>query len=388
MPATPEVVFHRRPNGNTRAELTLGAECVSWLEVVPFTIRIGLAEVRMDGIADVNTLEAHRMKGYSRRVVEATVERMTQGDAAISMLYGIGNLYHKFGYATVGPDHHLVLGLNGNDDLPKGWRVRPFAPDDLPAVRNLYNLAAREATGVAVRPADHPTWQRIIQPAEALKGNACRVIIGPDGELHAYAWLAEWCYTVFECLHEGYPDALAIGEVIADSPVSADGLLAVSRQWGREQGKRRVILPVPPDSHVAISAMYADARLIRAYEPCGGSMARVLDVRRLLEALRPEIRARLRDAGSGFTGRLTIRTDIGDAALLIEPDDVRVEDAEGPDGLVIEMPQTALVRLALGAFPPEGILSRLSETPDARAFELASVIFPLRYPHMYPPDRY
>lgn len=388
MPTEPEVVFHRKPNGNTRAELTLGAECVSWLEVVPFTIRIGLAEVRMDGIADVNTLEAHRMRGYSRRVVEATVERMTQGDAAISMLYGIGNLYHKFGYATAGPDHHLILGLNGNDDLPKRWSVRPFATDGLQAVRELYNEVTRRATGVAVRADDHPTWQRIIRPEEALRGNACRVVIGPDGEAHAYAWLAQWCYAVNECLNEQYPDTLAIGEVIADSPASADALLAACRGWGRECAAKNVVLPVPPDSHVAVAAMYDEARFIREYEPCGGSMARVLDVRRLLEVLRPEIRARLRAAGSSFTGSLAIRTDIGDAVLLIGPDDVTVEDAKGSEGLVIEMPQTALGRLALGAFPPEDILSRLSETPDAQAFELTSVIFPLRYPHMYPPDRY
>lgn len=383
------ITFRDEPNGKTRVDLMLDAECVSWLEVIPFTIRVGEAEIGMDGIANVNTIEEHRMKGYSRRVVEATADHMIQGYASVSMLYGIGNLYHKFGYSTVGPDHYFITGLNANDELPEGWSVRAFAVDDLRTVRNLYSRVTCQATGSAVRPDDHETWQQIIKPAEALRGNACRVIIGPDGEVHAYAWLAHWCYAVEECLNEQYPDAFVIGEAIADSPTAADALLAACRQWAREDGDaKNVLLPIPPDTHIATAAMYQEAYFHRDFEPCGGSMVRVLSVKRLLEALSPEIRARLQAAGSTFTGTLTIRTDIGNVTLLIEPDGVRVEDGERSGGLVVEMPQTALGRLALGAFPPEDILARFAESPDEKAAALLRIIFPLRHPHMYLPDRF
>ena len=129
------MAYVKQPNGSVRAELIIDGECASWLTIVPFTIRIGAAEVRMDGIAGVGTHEKHRMKGYSRRVFEAAVPPMAAGDAAITMLYGIRDFYPKFGYATAGPGHHIYLtDLNLNSELARGWSVRPFAAEDLPIV--------------------------------------------------------------------------------------------------------------------------------------------------------------------------------------------------------------------------------------------------------------
>src|SRR5213083_2629485 len=105
----PRLAFRQERDGSTRVDLMLEDRSVSWLWIVPFTIRIGRAAVRMDGIGGVNTREGCRRRGYSRRVLEATVERMRQGDAALSMLYGIPHFYPKFGYATAGPEHFVTL---------------------------------------------------------------------------------------------------------------------------------------------------------------------------------------------------------------------------------------------------------------------------------------
>ncbi len=390
--AQSDVTFRKQPDGITRAELTLGAQCVSWLELVRFTMRVGAADVEVDGIANVNTVEEHRMKGYSRRVMEATIQHMARGDAALSTLYGIGNLYHKFGYATAGPDYYLFIGLAGNDALPRGWTVRPFTVADLQAVRGLYDRCTRRSSGPAVRPDGHKRWLQIVKSEDALPGNACRVIVGPDGEVHAYAWLAHWHWTVVECLGGDYPDCFAVAEAVADSPMAADALLAGCRQWGREADDdrvKRILLPVPPGTHVATAAMYQNAECVQAFEANGGSMVRVLDVKRLLAALAPEMWTRLQDARSSFTGTLTIRTDTGDATVLIGPDEVSVVDEPNKsDGLFIEMPQTALGRLALGAFPPSDLIARFCAARDEMAADLVEAVFPLRHPHMYAPDRF
>src|SRR5690242_20576154 len=103
-PLDPQIAFEQQPGGDTRAALRIDGHAVSGLWVVPFTLRIGAATVRMDGIAGVGTETEHRRRGYSRRVLEATVRWMQQGDAPLSMLYGIPDFYPKFGYATAGPD--------------------------------------------------------------------------------------------------------------------------------------------------------------------------------------------------------------------------------------------------------------------------------------------
>src|SRR5437867_873767 len=99
---------------STRADLMIDGGSISRLWIVPFRIRIGAAAVRMEGIGGVGTDDEYRNRGYSRRVLEATVERMLAGEAAVSMLYGIANFYPKFGYATAGPDHLLSLRLDAS----------------------------------------------------------------------------------------------------------------------------------------------------------------------------------------------------------------------------------------------------------------------------------
>ena len=168
------------------------------------------------------------------------------------------------------------------------------------------------------------------------------------------------------------------------------------RQWAREEGARRavkqVVLAFPPEGPMSAAAMRQDARFVRNYSACGGSMARVLDVTRLLEALRPELQARLEAAHAGFTGTLAFHTDIGEAALRITPDGVTQETAaarrDTGTHLTVNLPQTELARLALGAFPPEALLARLPEPPRPEAAHLLEILFPFRHPHMHLPDRY
>jgi len=392
--APPEI--HIRPDGtSTCIELRLGDHGVSRLWIVPFTLRIGAATVRMDGIGGVGTEETHRNRGYSRRVLEAAVEHMQRGDAALSMLYGIRDFYPKFGYATAGPDHLVFLpDLRRDHTLPAGWTASPFTAQDLPAVQALYAQNTAKATGVAVRPAEGGVWANLLQGAEDPGKDSCRVVRGPDGVVHGYLWRARWCWYVRHVLETNYKDALALGEVMADSPVSAAAVLAACRIWAEEEAAHRVVkqvvLAFPPEGPLAAAAMRQDARFVRNYSACGGSMARVLSMTRLLEALLPELRANVRAAHSAFTGSLVLHTEQEAAALQITPEDVTLRAVEqaGKDALRISLPQFELARLALGAFPPADLLARLPEPPSEPAQSLLETLFPLRAPHMYLPDRY
>ncbi len=397
MPTTntePTISIRREPDGNsTRVDLMLDEKSLSRLWLVPFTIHIGKALVRMDGVGGVGTDEAHRSRGYSRRVIEAAVEHMIQGDAAISMLYGIRDFYPKFGYATAGPDFIAVLtDLERDSALPEGWSVRSFAQGDLQTVKSLYARNTERATGAAVRPDHHRTWKRLSDTTTAPEKDACRVAVGPDGLVHGYVWRARWCWYVNDTLEHNFNDALVLGEVMADGHHSADAVLAACRQWAREEPAekkvKQVVLSFPPEGPISSAAMRQDARLLGNFSACGGSMARVLNVGRLLESLRPELAARLRSARSDLSGSLLLRTEIGDATLIFGPDGVSVADTASGAEFTASLPQSELARLALGAFPPDDILSRLPEPPADDVAKLLQTLFPLRYSHMHLPDRY
>jgi hypothetical protein len=327
------------------------------------------------------------------------------------MLYGIIDFYPKFGYATAGPDHRIELtNLSEPPPMPAGWWVRPFTPADLPTVRRLYDQGTAAGVGAAVRSPEARCWSRLAAPGNESPPD-CRVIEDSSGAVHAYAWRARWHWYVDMLERAQPPNAFVLGEVMADGPASADALLAACRAWAVEESAERpepierVLLALPPEGHVAAAAMHQSARFVQRYTRCGSSMARVLDVHRLLEALKPELARRLQAAGSRFAGTLLFRTDLGDAALTINPEGIGVAggdpsvssvspgaapDAGGhdPDRLEVRLPQTALARLALGAFPPGDLLDRLEDPVDRRARALLEVLFPLCHPHMHLPDRF
>src|SRR5258708_3422206 len=106
----PEIAFLPVPAGKgrpgeTEIRLVVEGQQVSSCKVFPLTLRVGAATVRIDGMGEVGTHEEHRNRGYSRRVLDAALDRMAAGDAALSVLYGIPNFYPKFGYVTVGPEY-------------------------------------------------------------------------------------------------------------------------------------------------------------------------------------------------------------------------------------------------------------------------------------------
>ena len=129
-------------------------------------------------------------------------------------------------------------------------------------------------------------------------------------------------------------------------------------------------------------------RCVAVYTRGGDFMGRVLDVGRLLWQLLPELAARVRSARLPFQGRLTFRTDEGEAAIVITADDVLVDGGANGEGLLVELPQTALARLCLGGFDPADVLARLPNRPDREVEALLRVLFPKRMPHIYPMDRF
>src|SRR4051812_8335425 len=405
-------VFVNHPNGTSDVLLQLDGRQVSRVVIAPMRMRIGSAEVRMDGIGGVGTEEEFRNRGFSRRVMETAVQQMRRGDAALSTLFGIQDFYQKFGYETTGPEYSVILPLvdvsAARYSLPRGWGFRPLTSDDMPAVMRLYHANTRRATGALVRheAGDDPSeterlaavnpdarkiglraWNRLLKIAVEPGEDACRVLVDGSGRIAAYAWFgANWWMGV---RRRDLPGAFHIAEGLARDAEAADALMAACRIWANEAESdcESVALAIPLKGPVAWAAAYEGAQIVAAYTRGGDFMGRVLDVGRLLRQLRPELAARARSARLPFQGRLTLRTDDGEAAIVITGDDLFVDDGVN-DGLVVELPQAALARLCLGGFDPADVLARLPNQPSQEASTLLRLLFPRRMPHIYQMDRF
>ena len=407
------IVSVEHPDGAIELILEADGKRVSRTVIVPMLMRIGMAVVRMDGIGGVGTEEEYRNRGYSRRLNELAVEKMRAGDAALSTLYGIQDFYPKVGYATVGPEYTVSLPLDAGAPapaLPKGWRFRPFEADDLPAVKRIYHVNTRRATGALVRhdagdeseeterlarssPAARKigrrAWNRLEKLATDPGKDACRVLLDESDAIRAYAWISRGGWWI-DFRYRDAPETFHLGEVLATDPAAADAVLTACRQWATEArtGFKQIELAIPPDGAVTCAAAYEGWSLHAFHTRDGEFMGRVLDVGRLLGQVQPELAARIGASRTDFRGHLTLRTEEGEASLSIAPDGVTVGNGSDAARLIIELPQATLARLCLGAFETRDLVARLPGPLSREAAALLEVLFPRRAPHVYPVDRF
>jgi predicted acetyltransferase len=397
MEETPQLIAEDLPDATKLSLLEAGVE-IAHLFIIPFRVRVGQAVVRVDGIGDVWTDEAHRNQGHARRLMEEAVRRMRAGDGALSVLYGIPDFYPKFGYASAGSEQIIVLHeLTPGPALPPGWRVRRATPADLPAIQALYDQTTAGVVGAAVREPPGPSWSgrpwaKLAAGLERHDANECRVVETPDGRVAASCWRGADAAWFVAASQEWSPETMAFAEVLAESRDAADAVLGVCCSWAREESAHRerpvtsVTLGVPLDGLVGRSAAFYDARLIASHHRSGGFMVRALDPQRLLTQLLPELRTRLADVQTQVDV-LSIATEEGDVTLRRGPDAPMVVTAGDPLAVSAALPQPTLAQLALGAFPPADLLARLDVPPEPSAIELLVRLFPQRRPHIYPPDR-
>jgi hypothetical protein len=377
-------------------------------------MRIGAAVVRMDGIGGVETAEEFRNRGYSRRLMEIAVARMTAGDAALSTLFGIQDFYQKFGYETTGPEYTVSIPrvdpVSAASPLPEGWRVRMLRAGDLPAVMRLYHANTRRATGAILRhdDGDDPAetarladcdpdarkiglraWNKLRRVVAEPGEDACRVVLDPAGEIAAYAWLGaqNWWVAV---RRRDAPESLHVAEAMARDATAADVLLAACRTWATESGgdHTEVAFAIPPQGPIAAAATYEGGSIRSVYTRGGDFMGRVLDLDRFIDQMLPEFSARIAAARLSFRGWLTFETELGRASLFIGPDEASREGGANGDNLMVALPQATLARLCLGGFDSQDVIARLPNPIEPRAVPLLLTLFPRRHPHIYPMDRF
>ena len=131
--------------------LTEGEEMVSQLGLREYQMRFGSAQLKLGGIDGVGTEEEHRNKGYSRRVMEHTIAYMNENGYDVSMLFGIPNFYHKFGYATAIPETYVEFDTKDVPAAVPTYQVRKFQTEDASKIVDLYSANNAKRAGTPLR---------------------------------------------------------------------------------------------------------------------------------------------------------------------------------------------------------------------------------------------
>lgn len=371
-----DLLVRRVPNKLWRLSRTLwtpDGTPIAHVRVCDRTMRLGGALIRVGGIGDVCTHPARRKRGIMRHLFSRVVDFMRDEPYDISMLWGIGSFYDKFGFITALTDHTLQIPRAQTERLRGPYTARRPKPTDGPAVARLFrgDLAIRD--GAMERPG--AVWlQRLLAEKN------CRLLADPAGRLRA-------CY-------RGGPegDAYLLREVSFGARPHLDAfhsLLADMAHQAKACEKPNLRFELHPD-HPLGHFITADGCQTRTHiGHRGGGMCRITNLHTLCDRMTPEWEALLAASPAhDWAGRLRLKTDIATRDLAIADGRIVPEPPAGRAPATIACTQDKLTRLVLGFHTPETamLLGEVRISKPARP--LAQALFPRRALTIFGHDRF
>jgi len=362
---TIEIVTQDHGGAHLR-QVVVDGKAVSRLWVLERRIRLLGEPVRMAGIGGVRTHEAHRKKGYARRLLEDTVRFMTDAGYSVSMLFGIPDFYDRYGYAPCLPEHRTVIATRDAEraaGAAAGCSVRRLQPDDFPFIVGLYDRHNRCRSASIIR--DARNFRQFS------KGSSWHV--PADGAVFLDSGGRRVGYAVWDRTEH----AVRAVEADASDPRTFPAILcelariAVARRCGE------VELFMPSDHPFVVFTRRFGCRSTVTYHRMGQGMMRILNQEPLFQQLLPALERRLPEQRRV---RLRLETDLGTVRLLLNPKGSR------ESRVTLRAPQHTLMQLVVGYRSAEDVL--LDEGVEARgpAAEVLDVLFGRQSPYVWLAD--
>ncbi len=352
-------------------ELLLDGQSVSGLSVIDRTMRIGASPVHMGGIGGVWTDRAHRNKGYARQVLEHSNVWMEAHDYDCATLFGIPDFYPKFGYAVCLPDCRVEVRTRNAERAALTLTARPFTPEDLPALREIYAENNADLSGSMVR-GDKTSFFRKGSDYEGKPEGF--VFADSAGAIQAYAG------------RDKSEDHVTIFEVGARRPEYYGDIARWAADRAVELRVEHVTFCLPPDHLCAARLSLYGAKQTLRFARSGEGMGRLLNLSRFLEKTLPEWTRRA-SATQGLAPGTALRleTDIGGATLRWTGEAVSLEAAQ--PSATVRLPQWRLMQLAMGYYGAELAFS-FPEVQAEGDLSLFRALFPRRLPYMWRADHF
>jgi predicted N-acetyltransferase YhbS len=335
----------------------LDGQVVTHYGVWGYDMRIGTAIARCGGIGAVATHGDYRGRRLMDGTARASIEAMRHAGYDCTVLFGIENFYHKFGYVRAWPDSSITVKVS---DLPTEAplpRPRRFAVRNRADINALYNAAYATVTGSAVR----PTF-----------GN-----LGYPGRLEGLRWDGGYVMVI------AHGANLECVEAVGDPGQCLRVLSADARRRGSVQVKFHGL---PWDSPVPRLLRQGNCRVESGYERSGGAMIRVLNLGAMLGKMSGELTRRLEASTlAGWRGALRLASPdeavtlhLADGAVTVGP------DVDTPHALAAGWP---VAQLLLGTeSADETIDAYLPATGDA--MQVCRALFPKQDIALAMYDRY
>ena len=332
-----------------------------------YDMRIGAARVRVGGIAGVATHADSRKHGLMAKTAAATIEAMSQAGYDMTVLFGIPNFYHRFGYVRAWPHRRWTVKTN---DLPKDRptvQLRTFKLSRREKWRRqmeaLYNREYARLTGTAVR----PTYR-----APGDSRDVCHYWLDGRDKMAGYVVV------------RGEEDRLRCQETCGD----VEQVLRILGRLARRDGRREVRFESLPYDHPLCKRLrQGNCRVESYYSKSGGAMIRTLSLRSTLEKLTGELARRLKESHlATWRGRLLIADSREKVVLAVNRSKVRIaEDSRAPNAIA---GGEEIAQLLISADEPAEIIEAGKMRTAGQGRQVAAVMFPNQHPILMKGDEF
>ncbi|MGB9717340.1 MAG: GNAT family N-acetyltransferase [Thermoproteota archaeon] len=349
----------------------LGGSPVSWLIINDLEVKVGKAFLKMGGVGGVGTLEEHRMKGYSRKVMEFSIEYMVRNGYDVSMLFGIPDYYVKWGYASTLPNCKITMPLRNAERARPGLKARPMVKEDAGVILDIYELANEHRTGPLKR--HRGEWFRFRKgswwgiPADGT------VFEDESGRIVAY------------CASDRWPRVMRITEVGAVDVALYEHVLRYACDVAFQKKATELEIYVPFDHPFAELCKSLGCTVSIDYPYASDGMGRIVNIKSTFEKLVPVFKDRLEKACvKELPSQISFKTDIGLITLEISDSGVSISEAVSTNW--IELPQWVLMQLILGYRDPKSVVVDQAVKHEGRVEKALETLFPSGNPHIWHSD--
>lgn len=357
----------KREPGGWKVEIIREGRSISRLWIVDVQMRIGAGVVKVGGIAGVGTDRQYRNQGLASRVLEASLALMLREGYEVSVLFGIQDFYHRFGFATCIPEHNLRLDTCDAERVSKQLRLRPYRKADRAAITRLYNRQNEGRTGSVVR--DPKTWKGIEKGSGFGVEAGIQVAVNGADQVQGYV------------VYDAVPDRCRAAELGGQGAPVFDTLLWFLARRAVELRREQISLSLPPDHPFAHHCRPLGCKVDTQYPRNAGPMGRIINLQGCMEKVLPELGRRWQGTQS-----LGIKTDLGTCVLQGQRGRLRLGQEPFRSGL--RLGQETLLQLLMGYCAPGELLAAGRLQAPRPCHALLERLFPLTQAHMWWPDRF
>ena len=348
---------------------------ISRLWIHEYQMRFGTAQLKLGGVAGVGTIEEHRNKGYSRRVMDDSTAFMTENGFDVAMLFGIPNFYPKFGYATVLSETWMELDTEEAQAAVATYQIRKFETPDVPTILALYAANNAERTGTPLR--DENRWK------EFKMGSGFSVVADPFVVLNEVGEVIGY----FVC------DQTEEKCILCDIGFQDRTIFETIVRFLADRAKRveaaQIECSMPADHPFAIFCRRYGCRTDIQNPKNHGGMMRIINQSSTVKGITGELEKRLRRSAhlSQWSGKILISTELGQDCLGIDRGRVTHTNSKA-NAFHLEVSQDKLIQLMMGRRSTEDLVIEPDVSVTGGIIPVLDALFPLGYPHVWWPDRF